>query len=261
MLPITETEPFAPPRETANLLLDIAILQLRCGAHTERVNRNVKRFAHALGYEPELFFSFSGVTLTLQNQQHTITLFRRVETHGIKLSVLVGVSRLSWRALEERLSIDEIREEVYRLKESPAYPFPLIVVLVSLACASLARLFGADALVMVTTAVATMAALVTRQTLQQWGFNIFLVIACSAFTAVAISGLGVHLEIGKSPHLAIATSVLFLVPGAPLINAVIDQINGHILVGVARGIMGTVIAFAIALGMLVALNMQGLGQP
>ena len=262
MLPINEAKPFALPRETASLLLDIAALQLRCGAHTERVNRNVKRFARALGYEPELFFSFSSVALTLQNQQHTITLFRRVEIHGgVKLSVLIGVSRLSWRAQKEKLSVDEIRKEVHRLEESSPYPFPLVVALVSLACASLARLFGANASVMLTTAVATIAALVVRSTLQKRGFNIFIVVTCSAFVAATVSSAGVRLSIGNAPHLAIATSVLFLIPGAPLINAVIDHIDGHILVGVARGIMGTVIAFAIALGMLIALNLQGLEQP
>jgi uncharacterized membrane protein YjjP (DUF1212 family) len=50
-----------------------------------------------------------------------------------------------------------------------------------------------------------------------------------------------------------ATSVLFLVPGVPFINAFTDLIDGNILNGLVRGMNGLLIAFMIALGLLCAM--------
>ena len=35
-------------------------------------------------------------------------------------------------------------------------------------------------------------------------------------------------NIGNTPDIALGTSVLYLVPGVPLINGVIDVIEGHV---------------------------------
>ncbi|MEN9443917.1 MAG: hypothetical protein RIS47_807, partial [Bacteroidota bacterium] len=68
-----------------------------------------------------------------------------------------------------------------------------------------------------------------------------------------VSGLSVYWQLTPHPEHAFATSVLFLVPGVPLINSFTDVIDGNISIGVARGINGLMIAFAIALGLSVAM--------
>jgi uncharacterized membrane protein YjjP (DUF1212 family) len=51
---------------------------------------------------------------------------------------------------------------------------------------------------------------------------------------------------------SLAASILFLIPGVPLINAFTDIIDGNILNGVVRGINAFVILFMVALGLLSA---------
>jgi len=65
--------------------------------------------------------------------------------------------------------------------------------------------------------------------------------------------LAVKLGIGAHPELAFATSVLFLVPGVPLINSFTDLIDGNISIGIVRGTNGLLVAFSIALGLLAAM--------
>jgi uncharacterized membrane protein YjjP (DUF1212 family) len=48
---------------------------------------------------------------------------------------------------------------------------------------------------------------------------------------------------------AFATSILFLIPGVPLINSVIDLMDGYIINGIDRGINALIHAFAIAAGL------------
>ena len=60
-----------------------------------------------------------------------------------------------------------------------------------------------------------------------------------------------------SPEKALATSVLYLVPGVPLINCVIDLIEGYIPTAVARGVFGGFILLCIAVGMSLAIMLLG----
>ncbi|MCA9915252.1 MAG: threonine/serine exporter family protein, partial [Anaerolineae bacterium] len=47
------------------------------------------------------------------------------------------------------------------------------------------------------------------------------------------------------------------VPGVPLVNAAEDLINGHIIPGVMRGVLGLLISLSIALGLSIAMRIMG----
>ena len=59
----------------------------------------------------------------------------------------------------------------------------------------------------------------------------------------------------SSAETALATSVLFLVPGVPLINGVIDIVEGHILIGCSRLINALLLIICIAIGLSATLLM------
>ena len=50
-------------------------------------------------------------------------------------------------------------------------------------------------------------------------------------------------------EIALATSVLYLVPGVPLINGVIDIVEGYILSGFARLVQASLLIVCIAIGL------------
>jgi uncharacterized membrane protein YjjP (DUF1212 family) len=50
-------------------------------------------------------------------------------------------------------------------------------------------------------------------------------------------------------EIAIATSVLFLIPGVPLINGVIDIVEGYTLTGGSRLIQAFLLIICIAVGL------------
>ena len=53
------------------------------------------------------------------------------------------------------------------------------------------------------------------------------------------------------------TSVLFLIPGVPLINSILDILEGHVLVGLSRTINATILIICIALGLSMTLLILG----
>ncbi|WP_257292424.1 threonine/serine exporter ThrE family protein [Endozoicomonas sp. ONNA1] len=247
----------------SRLLLDIAALLMSSGAHTDRVDRNVRRISHALGYDIELFFSFAGITLTLSDQksphlQHTA--FRGVGHYAVNLSVVSAISRMSWKVSFENWPLTDIATEIERIRSIPHYPKMVLLAMVTLMGMAFCRLAGGEIQAMLLAGAATAIGFATHNQMVARGYNLALSIASAAFVASTLSGLGLVFHWGHSPEIAVATSVLFLIPGVPLINGVIDLLHGHIIVGQARVTHGIVIALAIAMGIVISSALLGVHQ-
>ena len=236
-------------RRSSGLLLDVAVLLMSSGAHTARVNRNLKRLAAVLGYKVELFFSLSGITLTLTDSHHeSITEFRRVSAYGVQLSVVSAVSRLSWKAMEQQLPIEDIEKEIQRIRALPHYPKPLIVFMIAVAGMAFCRVADGDYFSVALAGFATGIGFLTRGELLKRQYALPLSVAGASFVASGISGLGFGWSLIERPEIAVATSVLFLVPGVPMINSIVDLVHGHTVTGQGRAMQAIVVAMAIAIG-------------
>lgn len=134
----------------------------------------------------------------------------------------------------------------------------LVVGMVGLACGAFSQLFGGDVVVFAVTVSAASTAMFIRQELARRHFNLVLIVITTAFVAGMLAGLATLLDLSASPGLALAASVLLLVPGVPLINAAEDLIQGHIVAGVARGVTGAIISFGIAVGLGFAMYLMGI---
>jgi hypothetical protein len=62
---------------------------------------------------------------------------------------------------------------------------------------------------------------------------------------------------GNTPDMALGTSVLYLIPGVPLINSIMDIIDGHVLAGTSRFINACLLIICIAIGLSITLLITG----
>lgn len=232
---------------------------MQSGAHTGRIIRNLQRIDASFDYQPEIFVAFSGITLTLRDKHGIadITLFGRVAHYGVHLATVAAISQLSWQVSDQPISISELRERLYTIKLMPHYSRWQIIPMIGLACGALARLSHAPWSVVVVAALAAATALWLRMWLQRHKFNGLLVVLFAALFATLVGSSATLLHVGDNSHLAIAASVLFLIPGVPLINAVIDMINGYMTMGIGRGAAGIAISMALAGGMLTGMQWVG----
>ena len=131
---------------------------------------------------------------------------------------------------------------------------PIFVLLtVGLANASFCRLFGGDWIAMSIVFTSTLVGFAAKQRMQAHGVNHFLIFIISAFMASLCASAALRFDC--SAETALATSVLFLVPGVPLINGVIDIVEGHILIGCSRLINALLLIICIAIGLSATLLM------
>ncbi|TAJ10715.1 threonine/serine exporter [Marinilabiliaceae bacterium JC017] len=241
--------------ELCKLLLEVGSLLMGSGANSARIRITIQRIANAYGYDAELLITHRALMLSVYNDEKDffVSRLKRTLPHGANFKMVSGISRMSWQIVDEKWNLAQVRQEIVRLKTVAHYPRLVTLSMVALAGASFCRLFGGGYMEVMVAFVATFIGLFVRQEAAKKAFNPYLCIYFAALTSSLIAGLPVKLNLGAHPDYAFATSVLYLIPGIPLINSMSDLLDGNIMNGMVRGINGLIIAFAIAMGLLSAI--------
>ncbi len=242
-------------KELGYVLLEISSLLMSCGATTNRIRITVDRIAESFGFTADMFITNRAITLSLTsaNNEESFSSLKRTSPHGVNYRIVSGISRMSWRVVQEQWNINQIKNELGRLTTLPPYPRLLVLTLIGFSGAAFCRIFGGDVPEMIVTFLASFAGMFIRQESVRMEFNPYLCIFFASLTASLISGACRKIGLGTTMEHAFTASVLFLIPGVPLINSFSDLIDGNILNGIVRGINGILISFAIALGLLVSI--------
>ena len=252
----------------AKLFAEINELLISSGANTQRVKRNVDRISAALGYECEVFYSHSAVIVTvigkLTGEKETVV--EMIPHHGVNFNAISDISILSWEVQEKKLTIDEIEQQVAAIKAKPHYNMYVMWFFVSVAGGALAYIFGGKESSYAEFGMsfaATLAGLAGRRVLQLRKFNVYICWAWAAFVSVCVISIFRKLieyyTIDLEFRNALAASVLWLVPGVPLINGFIDMLTGSTVSGMAKLSHAAILVFMRGLGFYVALYLFGYG--
>lgn len=240
--------------DIGSLLLEIGALLMSAGANTNRIRLNMKRVAKSYGYKAEYLITHRAIMLTLQNQNGELCFNQVKQTYAQipNFMMVSGISRLSWRIVDEKLSIETAWQEIERLKLLPQYPRLIVLATVALACASFCRLGGGDLTEMLIVFCASFCGLFIKQELGKKKVNPYFGVFLASFITTMFCGIiGIWYPY-TNDNMAFVTSVLYLIPGIPLINSISDVMDGNSLNGIIRGFNGLVISFAIASGLLIA---------
>ena len=247
-------------QELSNFLLDFATTLMAVGSHTSRVVRNVTRIADSFDYGVDMTVFQRNITMTIKHRDdYSIrrTYVRRIPAAALNFRTISDLSSLRWDAYDNHLELAEIQKQYSRIITRPPMSRWMVLVLVAFANAAFCRLFGGDLMAMGLVWVATLVGFFVRQELMKRHVNHMVVFVVCAFIASLIAGLGFRYHWGTTEDIALGTSVLFLIPGVPLINSIIDILEGHVLVGWSRAINAFILIICIALGLSMTLLILG----
>lgn len=221
-------------------VLRLGTLMLGAGASSARVRDTMDRTARALGLERlEARVGMTDIVLTAQRGQLFRTRVAEVRHPVINSERIAEVMHLGNR-VQAGVDVDDLQRELDRIERMPRrYPTAVRVAAAAAACAAFAFLNNGGWAECVSVALAVAAGQWLRMRGARVQVNEFLLVFLSAATSLlgflAISHL-IELLGAPSPQYgaALTSSVLYLVPGFPLVTGALDLARLDLNAGVNR---------------------------
>ena len=196
----------------------------------------------------------SSIILTLIDQEEDEMCTEVVVIPQVPVSFELNaeLSALSWRAHDNPTTIGELRAEYEALLARPRLNSWVVTFMVSLANACFCRLFDGDLGAMAVVFVTTFIGFRFLRFLKKNKIDHFLAVLLVSFVSSALASLSVFFD-SVDANIAVATSVLFMVPGVPMITGVIDILENHTLIGFARLMRAVLIVLCLAVGLSISM--------
>jgi len=235
-----------------------AQLLLAYGAESDLVEEISQRLGQALGLASvELSISSNSLVLTSLVHGRCITTTRRIREHGINMTIVCELQRICLLAEKGLYGPNEVRKRLARI-EPKTYPPSLVVFMIGLSCASFCHLFKGDLISCVITFFAAAVGMSVRLAIAKQHFNLLVNFAVTAFVTSMLAQTGYVFALSETPKAAMAASVLMLVPGFPMINAISDMVKGHMNVGISRWGHATLLTVSSVIGITIAMQIGGI---
>ncbi|HEY2528435.1 MAG TPA: threonine/serine exporter family protein [Xanthobacteraceae bacterium] len=266
---VTE-RPSGAPADTAEVLLAFGTSMLRAGNTASRTRKLMDELACKMDYAVSMNLSLDSVTINLCRAGVSTTAIREMPAPGVDISRIIALEKLARSALDG-VTPDEIAATLREIDTArPRYPRTLIVAAVATASASFAFLNGAVMPEMVTAAISGGGGQALRSCLARRHFNQYAIVALTAVTVsgiyVIVATLAAHAGADFTNYPAgfinypagFIASVLFLVPGIPLIGGLFDLLHYQTLAAVSRLVYGAMILLAVAFGLSIVVELRAI---
>lgn len=243
--------------ELARTVTDAGKLLLENGAETNRVEDTMSRLCHAFGATivdayatPTLLM----ISFTLNGQLvHNI---KRVHIKETNLSKIDEVNTLSRKACAGKISFEHLRNALETIKQQKSYSTKVKLCGAAITSFGFALFFGGtlkDAVCSFIIGIIVQAAVIFFNKIHVSSIFKFTL---AGFLLTALSVFSHHFT-GSGLNVVTISTLMLLVPGLAITNAIKDSVNGDLVSGLARGVESILTAISIALGSGICLFLLG----
>ena len=244
-------------KRISKFLLDFADALMISGTQTSRIVRNVQRLSELFGCEANLIMLPKTIIMTLTtNSGEAVTSVRKISPDSPNFTRLSELRILSWEALSNGYSLRECETKFREIMAEKKRSWIVPALTISIGNSALCQLWGGDALLMPLIFLGTFIGYVLRRELLKKKLGMNPSFVCAALISALIPGVGA-VVFNLNTDIALSTSVLWLIPGVPLLNSIIDLFEGHILAGFSRLIKAVELILSISFGLLIAIIIIG----
>lgn len=231
-------------------------LMLQSGAETYRVEDTMMRIAASFGVElSHSFVTPTGIIFSIEGAEPTKTKLIRIIDRTTDLTKVALVNNISRQISNGELTVGEAYRQLKVLEPAKlSYPLWIQVLAAAISSACFLIMFQGEWKDFIpaffTGGIGYIFFIYLHKVVQIKFFSEFL----SATMIGLVSFLFVWLDIGTEIDKIIIGSVMPLVPGLLITNAVRDLMAGHLVSGLSKGAEAFLTAFAIGAGIAVVLS-------
>ncbi len=237
-------------KKLLNCAMDLGEQMLISGGEVHRVEDSLKRICHAFGAcRVDVFIITSSMVVTVHTDDgEAFTQTRRITETGIDFERLHELNELSRKICRTKMSASEIQDEINRITSCKTYPFWLECICYAVISGMFTLFFGGSWIEAVVAlcagALIRLLLLLCDRTIKNRIFAKFI----SSFTAAAIAYIAYRTGLINGVDKVIIGSIMTLLPGIGLTNALRDLFVGDSIAGLLRTIEACIAALAIAAG-------------
>jgi len=246
-----------------NVILRMGLLTSRCGAAAFRVRRTMQRAAHALAIRNvEFTVTPDAIHATAQHNGEFRSQMVRMGEYGVNMWRLRALDQYARKLERSRtpFTVEAVEAQLQQIEQEPlGYPRWLTVPVLAASCAAFCGVTGATGAQMLAAFFGTATGHLLRLKLLKRHLPVVTVVVCCSFLACvaaysAAKGLTYlgHLmgTAAVPPDRAVLASVLYLVPGVPLVTSLLDIAHGDCASGLSRGAHAALVVVSIGAGVL-----------
>lgn len=232
-------------------------IMLESGAETYRVEDTMSRIAKSYGVEyVESYVTPTAIVFTVDDDLITNTKMKRINKRGTDLNKIAVVNHLSREISEGKWSLQEAYHKLIEVHRSTfVYSVWLQILAAAIVSGCFVIMFQGqwfDFLpAVVTGGFAYFCFLIIDRIVQVRFFSEFITAAIIGLISHLLVYYGFGMEIDK----IIIGSVMPLVPGLLITNAIRDLISGHLVSGLTKGAEALLTAMAIGSGIAIIIGL------
>lgn len=236
-----------------NELLHVATfagkLLLESGGETYRSEETICRICKLYGAdEAESFVTPTGIMVSLCHNGETYSLIRRVSTRTVDLDKIDRVNDLSRNISLRNLTVSQLNNELKIIEKGERYSMPITIVFSALGAGCFSVLFGGTFMDLFSAFLIGLLIKLINIKCSDLEINQFFVNSICGAVAAMFAIILVKYGIADNLDKTIIGSIMMLVPGLSITNAIRDTIAGDLLAGITRATEAFLVAISIAVG-------------
>lgn len=237
-------------KKVLDLAMEAGRILLDAGAEIFRVEETMKRIAQAYGIEKFNSFVLStGIFITAENEEGEIyASVKHIPIQSAKLHRIAAVNQLSREITEGKYTLEEAVERLEQIKTMPGKKTITKMIAAGVGSGGFCYLLGGhftDMLAAFLSGFLLYTVLVERREKTTSKIVVNLI---GGFSASLFSVLFYKLGLGHAPGTILVGSIMPLVPGVSLVNAIRDFVEGNYIGGGVRFLDALMVALGVSLG-------------
>lgn len=248
-------------REEVKKLLKLALsagqTMLQNGAETYRVEDTMVRICASRENvtNADSFVTQTGIFITLEYEGEVFSNFLRVKSLTIDLNKINKVNEFSRKFVSANISIEEGIDTIEEINKIKSYSKLTKAIFGSSSAAFFCLMFGGTLGDFISSFIVSMISIGILFQVDKYKLTFFIENFLGAFLASLFAYFTMLAGLGDNIDKIIIGSIMYLVPGVAITNAIRDTMSGDSLSGLSRGMEAIFSALAIAFGVGVVLNL------
>lgn len=244
------------------LSLKVGGLMLESNAEIYRAEEIMVRILASYGLDQvEIFTLATCIYLTVEVNEGHVTRIKRIYKRSTDLQMIANLNQFSRDIAKQIVDVDEALKIIEQIQKEQNRKLYKKVLWISLSCAFFGIMFNESITLLefILTFVITALTYLFSCFLNRGKLNLYISnLLLSAFMTL-FACLSHYFHFTKNPDIIVIGTIMVLVPGVAVTNAVRDTINGDILSGTIRTLEAIIAAFGIASGVILVLYAYSLG--